>query len=229
MQQNIKPLKMPHLFKINSSGRSGIATENLVTGTSVYGEIVINDDDIEYRMWDPKRSKLAALITKGYVPQITNGLNVLYLGAAAGTTASHMSDIITSGVIFAVEFSSQPMTKLIRVCEPRRNLVPIFADAYHPEEYLLMVGAVDMIYQDVAQRDQVEIALLNSRTFLKKGATLILMLKTRSIDSTAKPADVVEHEIDKLKNDFSIVKCLDLRPFHKGHHAIIAKYKGIGS
>ena len=229
MQKSIKPNKIPHLFKIDLRGRSGIATENLVTGENVYGEALINECDTEYRMWDPRRSKLAALINKGYTPEIGEDSIILYLGAASGTTASHLSDIVTNGAIFAVEFSQSPMTKLIRVCEPRINLIPIFSDAYHPEEYSPMVPEVDIIYQDVAQRDQIEIALLNSKYYLKKGGTLILMLKTRSIDSTAKPKDLAKQEIEKLKGDFSVIKTLDLRPFHKDHQAIIAKYDKIGS
>ncbi|MDY6866017.1 MAG: fibrillarin-like rRNA/tRNA 2'-O-methyltransferase, partial [Halobacteriota archaeon] len=119
-------------------------------------------------------------------------------------------------------------TKLIRVCEPRRNLIPIFSDAHHPEEYSPMVPEVDIIYQDVAQRDQIEIALLNAKFYLKMGGTLILMLKTRSIDSTAKTTDLAKQEIEKLKGDFSVIKTIDLRPFHKDHRAIIAKYDKIG-
>ncbi|MDY6932004.1 MAG: fibrillarin-like rRNA/tRNA 2'-O-methyltransferase [Halobacteriota archaeon] len=229
MQKIKKNPKMPHLFRIDLRGRSGIATENLVAGNSIYGEIIINECDTEYRMWDPRRSKLAALINKGYTPEIGEDSIILYLGAASGTTVSHLSDIVTSGIIFAVEFSQRPMTKLIRVCEPRRNLIPIFSDAHHPEEYSPMVPEVDIIYQDIAQRDQIEIALLNAKFYLKMGGTLILMLKTRSIDSTAKPTDLAKQEIEKLKGNFSVIKTIDLRPFHKDHQAIIAKYDKIGS
>ena len=46
-------------------------------------------------MWNPFRSKLAAAIVGGvgniYMPP---GSKVLYLGAANGTTVSHVSDIV---------------------------------------------------------------------------------------------------------------------------------------
>ncbi|MDY6965881.1 MAG: fibrillarin-like rRNA/tRNA 2'-O-methyltransferase [Halobacteriota archaeon] len=227
MHEIIRPQKIPHLFKINSSKKS-IATENLTPGAAVYGERVVNDDKKEYRIWDPNRSKMAALIVKGYIPTIDERSKVLYLGAASGTTASHISDLVSGGVIYAVEFSPMPMQNLIRVCESRMNMIPIFEDAYHPEKYLPMVDEVDMIYQDVAQREQAEIALLNSRHFLRMDGLLVLMLKARSIDSTARPRDVIEAEKEKLIDDFDIIKSLDLKPFHKDHVAIIARYGGEG-
>lgn len=53
------------------------------------------EDKIEYRAWNPFRSKLAAAILGG-VDQIhiKPGCKVLYLGAASGTTVSHVSDIV---------------------------------------------------------------------------------------------------------------------------------------
>jgi hypothetical protein len=50
---------------------------------------------IEYRVWNPFRSKLAAAILGG-VDQIhmPPGSKVLYLGAASGTTVSHVSDVV---------------------------------------------------------------------------------------------------------------------------------------
>lgn len=49
----------------------------------------------EYRAWNPFRSKLAAAILGG-VDKIymKPGSKVLYLGAASGTTVSHVSDIV---------------------------------------------------------------------------------------------------------------------------------------
>lgn len=77
-----------------------LATRNLVPGESVYGEkrvSVKNDDgtDTEYRVWNPFRSKLAASIMAGVEDtHIKPGSKVLYLGAASGTTVSHVSDLV---------------------------------------------------------------------------------------------------------------------------------------
>ena len=71
------------------------ATLSLYKGFSVYGEKIIKKNKKEFRLWDPNRSKLAAAILKGLkqVP-IKQGYSILYLGAASGTTASHVSDLV---------------------------------------------------------------------------------------------------------------------------------------
>ena len=102
IEENIS--KLPNiLYKKNT-----LFTCNLTPGHQVYGENLSNIENIEYRSWDPNRSKLAAFILNGceHIP-ITIKTNVLYLGAANGTTASHISDIATEGKIYCVEFSSR--------------------------------------------------------------------------------------------------------------------------
>ena len=72
----------------------------MVTGESVYGEKKVSIDGdggekIEYRVWNPFRSKLAAAILGGIDNiHMRPGSKVLYLGAASGTTVSHVSDIV---------------------------------------------------------------------------------------------------------------------------------------
>lgn len=222
---NIQPLEIDHVYKIESSSGTVIATENLVLGETVYGEQIIRDG-AEYRVWRPNRSKLSVIIHKGYFPDINKQSKVLYLGAASGTTVSHVSDIVSEGILFAVEISQKPMLDLIKVCKQRKNIIPIFADARHPDEYATIADSVDVIYQDVAQKNQVDIAFKNSRFFLKKGGLLIMMLKARSVSSTKNPKDVIQAEEKKLKKDFDIIESLYLKPFHKDHAAIIARYKG---
>ena len=41
-----------------------VATRNLTPGISVYGEELITED-VEYRLWNPRRSKLSAAILNG--------------------------------------------------------------------------------------------------------------------------------------------------------------------
>lgn len=82
-----------------------IATKNLTPGISVYGEELIHEKE-EYRIWNPRRSKLAAALLNGLENlDISEDAKVLYLGASTGTTVSHISDIVTDGRIYAVEFS----------------------------------------------------------------------------------------------------------------------------
>ena len=63
-------------------------------------------------------------------------LQVLYLGAASGTTVSHVSDIVgPEGLVYAVEFSHRSGRDLINVAKKRTNIIPIIEDARHPHKY----------------------------------------------------------------------------------------------
>ncbi len=192
-----------------------------VEPSSIYGEPIVEG----YRLWDPFRSKLAVLLLKlegrrdiGLYPDS----RVLYLGAATGTTVSHVSDILHEGIVYAVEFSPRAMRDLLRLAESRKNIVPLLANAARPELYSAIVEPVDMVYQDVAQRNQVEIASRNAARYLKRGGTMVLMMKTRSIDVTAAPREVYAREIAGLKG-LEVLEVLDLLPFHQDHWAVLAK------
>ncbi|XP_018650497.1 putative fibrillarin [Schistosoma mansoni] len=124
-----------------------LVTKNVVVGESVYGEkrISVEDDaggKIEYRVWNPFRSKLAAGIVNGLDQiHIKPGSRVLYLGAASGTTVSHVSDVVgADGVVYAVEFSHRSGRDLLNVAKHRTNVVPIIEDARHPHKYRMLVG-----------------------------------------------------------------------------------------
>ncbi|VVB95145.1 Fibrillarin-like rRNA/tRNA 2'-O-methyltransferase [uncultured archaeon] len=197
---------------IAQDGSKRLATRNLVPGE-------------EFRIWDPYHSKLAALILKGSPVPIKKDSLILYLGAANGTTAGHVSDIASQGTVFAVEFSPRAMHDLIRVSVPRKNLVPILADARRPGSYKNMVPEVDLIYQDVAQRDQAGIAVLNSNMFLKENGFLILMIKARSIDSARKINEIVNSEIKKLEDVFEIKEIINLEPYQSDHMAVVTQKK----
>ena len=188
-------------FIVISDGSKRLITKNLVPGIRVYDEKLIKIENEEYRIWNPFRSKLAALVFKGSQISLKKNNSVLYLGAANGTTVSHVSDIVSDGTVFAVEFSPRAMKDLINVASSRMNLVPILADAANPKSYQNMVPVVDVIYQDVAQRDQARIAIRNAELYLKKDGILVLMIKARSIDSTRDPRDVADMEVENLKED----------------------------
>jgi fibrillarin-like pre-rRNA processing protein len=210
----------PGIYELDIDGHKRIATLAAEPG-AVYGERIIDG----YRIWDPFRSKLAALILKSGQPLflgLSKEAKVLYLGAATGTTVSHISDIVHHGLVYAVEISPRSMRQLLELCDSRKNIIPILADAARPESYSSMVEPVDMVYQDVAQRNQAEIAALNSARYLKMGGTLILMIKTRSIDSTASPREVCSSEIDKLKG-LEVHQVMGLLPYHHDHWAVVAK------
>jgi len=215
--------RLDNSFILVSGDSRKLITKNLVPGMKVYDEKLINIENVEYRICDPFRSKLAALILKDSSISMNRDHDILYLGAASGTTVSHVSDIVTEGTVFSVEFSPRAMKDLINVSTPRMNLVPILGDAANPKSYQNMVCDVDMIYQDVAQKEQAGIAIRNAELFLKKEGILVLMIKTRSIDSIRDPADVTDMEIKKLENNFKVKELVNLEPFHKDHFAVIVQ------
>jgi fibrillarin-like pre-rRNA processing protein len=216
----MSPLKiLPGVYLLDMDGQKRLATRS-TDHVPVYGERILEG----YRFWDPFRSKLAGFLhkNKGKGLNISRDAKVLYLGAATGTTVSHISDIVAEGLVYAVEFSPRSMRDLIRLCEQRDNIVPILADAAKPEKYSSLVEVVDLVYQDIAQRNQAEIASINCQRYLKSGGDLLLMMKTRSIDVTASPAEVLNLEIKNLKG-LDLLEIMDLLPFHQDHWAVQAR------
>lgn len=181
---------------------------------SHYGEKILLN---EFREWIPYRSKLAAVFLKGYLVNIKPDWKILYLGAASGTTVSHLSDIIDKGIIYAVEYSAKPFLKFIELAKERKNIIPILEDASKPWMYSGIVEEVDFVYQDIAQKNQVEIFKLNCKIFLKERGEGIIMVKARSIDSTVDPEIVFNKVVKELSKDFKILRYGTLEPFHKDH------------
>ncbi len=201
-----------------------LLTRNLVPGQRVYGEKLLKIGGEEYRAWDPYRSKLAGAIKKGMrTLHIRPGSKVLYLGAAEGTTASHVSDIVgKEGIVYCVDVSPRVMPKLLSVAEKRDNMIPILADARKPEEYReLVVTGVDVIYQDVAQPDQAEILLKNAEVYGPSFAHMAV--KARSIDVTADPEEVFKKERKIVERFFSVEEIVYLDPYDKDHAMFVMR------
>lgn len=182
-----------------------LVTRNMVPGESVYGEkrisVEVEGDKTEYRVWNPFRSKLAAAVLAGVDNiHIRPGSRVLYLGAASGTSVSHVSDIVgPEGVVYAVEFSHRSGRDLVNMAKKRPNVVPIIEDARHPQKYRMLVPMVDTVFADVAQPDQARIVGLNAQYFLKNGGNFVISIKASCIDSTAPPEAVFAREIKKMQ------------------------------
>lgn len=191
-----------------------LLTRSIAPGIEVYGEKRVSVDSttkgedgapittkIEYRIWNPFRSKLAA----GIIGGIDNiymkpGSKVLYLGAASGTSVSHVADIVgPTGNVYAVEFSHRSGRDLVNMAQNRTNVIPIVEDARHPMKYRMLVPMVDCIFADVAQPDQARIVALNAHMFLKVGGGVVISIKANCIDSTAAPEAVFAQEVQKLR------------------------------
>jgi len=214
-----------HIFWFQVEGEKKLATENLMPGNQVYNEKLLNVKGVEYRIWNPFRSKLAASIMNGLKDfPFNKKSDVLYLGVSTGTTISHISDIVgQDGIIFGVEHAARVARDFLdRVASHRKNIVPIIQDARKPEEFFSVYKKVDVVYVDIAQPDQTDIAIENCKLYLKSGGYLFLIIKTRSIDVTKDPKRVIKNEIKKLESLFEIKQTIDLQPYDKDHAMVVA-------
>lgn len=200
-----------------------LLTVNAAPGKTVYGERLLAVNGVEYRAWNPHRSKLAAAILLGARDFGLDGsTKVLYLGAASGTTASHVSDIVANGVVHCVEISERSFRDLVAVCETRRNMIPHMADANQPEEYAHIIEGVELVYQDIAQRNQVDIFVRNMAAFDAEHG--LLMLKSRSINVNRKPKEVfAEVRKDLVSKSFKVRNIIDLERYAKDHAAFFVE------
>jgi fibrillarin-like pre-rRNA processing protein len=204
--------------------KKNLFTENLkeCIGRKVYNEKILKYKGIEFRSWNPYRSKLSAAILNGLDLKIDSDFKVLYLGAATGTTVSHISDILKDGFVFSVEKSPIAAKDLLNLSEKRKNIIPILEDAFHPDRYSTITPHVDLIYQDISQRNQAEIFILNVKRYLKKKCTGILMVKARNVDVSLNPEKAYALVCSKLEESgLKIKEKIDLKPYEKDHAAII--------
>lgn len=200
-------------------------------------------------MWNPFRSKLAAAITGGIENTwMGAGSKVLYLGAASGTTVSHVSDIVgPTGTVYAVEFSHRSGRDLLNVAKKRPNVVPIIEDARHPHkvcasihsqasffffhtfhhlQYRMLVPMVDTIFADVAQPDQARIVAINAQHFLRAGGHFVISIKANCIDSTAPSEAVFAAEVKKLQQEgFKPMEQITLEPYERDHAVVVGAYR----
>ena len=210
-----------------------LCTKNMVPGVSVYGEKRITVDGAEgekteYRVWNPFRSKLGAGILGGLDKiYMKPGSKVLYLGAASGTTVSHVSDLVgPEGIVYAVVFSHRSGRDLVNMAKKRPNIVPIIEDARHPAKYRMVVSMVDCIFADVAQPDQARIVAINAQYFLKNEGAFVISIKANCIDSTVPAEAVFAREVKKLQEEnFRPTEQLTLEPYERDHAVVVGGYR----
>jgi len=215
----MEPTRWPGVFR---EGRD-LYTRNRRPGERVYGEDLRIADGVEYRRWDPFRSKFAAMLLKGAPVELGPDVrSVLYLGGAHGTTVSHLSDAWPDADLYVIEKSPASFAPLLALARRRANVLPFLADAQLPERYAADVGWVDFLYQDVAQRNQVAIFVENARTCLAPGGAGVLMLKVRSVTQRRPaPAVVREARAEIARSGFTIRGEVGLEPFSKEHVALV--------
>jgi len=218
--------KFDGLYIAGSIEKPKIFTKNMIRGRTIYGERLVTFNEEEYRKWSPYRSKLAAVISRN--PQtgfIKENANILYLGAASGTTVSHLSDITRDGIIYAVEFAERSIRQLVQNTSERYNVIPILGDARYPHHYAKTIFTeIDFVYQDVAQPNQAEIAVKNCDYYLKEEGLLFLAIKSQSIDSLSVPDKVYKSERELLeKSGYEILESVNIHQYAANHLVLIAK------
>lgn len=214
-------MEVPGWPKVEREG-TALFTPNARPGLALHGEALRSIRGIEYREWDPWRSKLAAYILRGGAPVgIGAARRILYLGASHGTTAAHLSELRPGRPLFAVEKSPTSFAALLALARDREDVLPILADAHLPERYRAEVGSVDLLYQDVAQRDQAAIFEENARACLAPGGHGLLMLKLRSVTQARSPGTVLRETRQMLiAAGLKVRASMDLAPFSRDHVAL---------
>jgi rRNA 2'-O-methyltransferase fibrillarin len=237
----VTPHRHPGVFVAAGKAGDEILTRSVAPGVSVYGEKRISaetevtdeegnktTDKIEYRYWNPFRSKLGAAVILGIEnTYIKPGDTVLYLGAASGTSVSHVADMVgENGLVIAVEFAERPGVDLLNMCSKRSRVVPVIMDARKPDLYRQLVpGMVDCIFCDVAQPDPVRIVALNASRYLKLGGGCLITIKASCIDSTIDPDKVYADQVNVCRQSgIKPKEQLDLGQFQRGHAMIIGEY-----
>ena len=214
----MEEIEIPGVYR---HGRE-LYTRNLRPGERVYGEELRTESGVEYRHWDPWRSKLAALLLRSAnLPGLARASSILYLGGSHGTTVSHLSDALPEATIFVVEKSPTSFAPLLALSRRRPNLLPILADAQLPERYAADVGLVDFLYQDVAQRAQAPIFRENATACLAPDGAGLLMLKVRSITQSLSTRAVLTAARRELSaGGLTPGDAIELNPFSREHLAL---------
>ena len=219
--------KHPGVYLTWDGRKQKLYTLSLNGKQSKFEEETVKEGDNLYREWDSRRSKLSAAVKNKlkYLP-VRPGKVVLYLGAANGYTPSYVSDIIgEKGFMFAIDVAAIPVRDLYFLSEGRENMAAMLNDANHPEEYK-KVGSVDVVYQDIAQRNQTQIFIKNMDAFLKPRGYGLLAVKSRSIDVAKKPREVYNEQKDMLVTaGYEVIEMIDLQPHERDHMMIVVRKK----
>ena len=205
------------------SERRNLYTVSRSPGIRVYGERLVNSNGTEYREWNPARSKLSAyLMCGGRTFPFRKDSKVLYLGAASGTTSSHVSDICRDGKVYCVEFAPRSFRDLVKTTENRDNMIPILGDATRPDEYGFVVENVDIVYADVAQKRQADILVDNMERYCARYG--FVSIKARSEDVTAEPQWVFDASVRRLRQrGCRVLEVTSLEPYEKAHAMIVVE------
>jgi fibrillarin-like pre-rRNA processing protein len=103
-------------------------------------------------------------------------------------------------------------------------MAPLLEDANQPDGYKEKIPKhVDVVYQDIAQKNQAEKFLKNCRLFLKSGGFALLAVKARSIDVSKQPKEIFRKVRQEIEKELTIIDERKLEPFEKDHIFFVCK------
>lgn len=214
---------------VRREGRS-LWTRNAVRGVSVRGERRKTDARIEWRAWDPSRSKVAAALLRTandpshLLPE--TGSTCLYLGASFGSTVSHIHDQVCgagnhhSGQVVAVEIAPRAMRDLSELARHRPGLVPVLGDARQPQTVAPYIRSkADWMHQDLSIADQAKTFVRMAGVFLSPGGTGLLSLKAASERSSDGDDDSRFAKAARIlrESDLDVIERIDLKGLEEQH------------
>ena len=131
-----------------------------------------------------------------------------------------------SGFVFALDFAPRVVRELVFLCESRSNMAPLLEDANQPQNYEdKVIKNVDIVYQDIAQRNQAEIFLKNCDMYLKNGGYGLIAVKARSMDVSKRPSEMFKQVRIEIEKKLVIIDERKLDPFEKDHIFFVCKKK----
>ena len=217
------------IFWITVKNKKKLATLNNASINEVYNEKLIKINGKQYNLWNPYTSKLAAAIVNGMeIFPILKKTKVLYLNGAIEKTLSHISDIIgVNGKIFILRDINENSKKFLdNVMNDRTNVFTITRDNGDPVKFSSKTEMVNVVYVDITQHNETEVAIQNCKRYLRDGGFLMLVVPTKKIDFVNNPNGQNLEEIQKLQSSFEIIQQINLTDFFKEHSMIIAKFLG---
>ena len=233
MKRRVKSLG----WGVRKEGRN-IWTRNAVKGVSVRKERRKRDGRNEWRLWDAKKSKIAASIIRtklnpnDLIP--LPGQSCLYLGASVGGTVSHIHDCVCGsgnhhkGQIIAIDVSTRMMRELVALSEIRPGIIPVLGDARNISEISPFVNKkVDWLHQDLSISDQAKTFVKVVEVFLKDNGVALLSLKAASERmSDGNTENKFEKAMEIINNsNLNIIEMIDLKGLEEQHMLFFCKLK----
>ena len=222
-------LKEEVIFWVTVRNEKKLATLSNLSTNQDYEENLVEMYGKQYSIWNPYMSKLAAAIINGMeIFPILKKTKILYLDPTSEKTIKHISDIVgINGKIFVVRnIMKNSKNFLEQIAKNRSNIFTIIPDKTNPARLTGMTEMVDVIYIDIAEHNQTEIAIQNCKNHLRIGGFLMLIVPTKNIDFANNPSKKNQEERKKLQTSFDIIQEINLTDFFKEYSMVIAKYLG---